>query len=124
MKIKKVKIGIKSTKKALEEFVQAGEAIEQGQKVKPEKGIYFASLSGFRRALTPKRLELLHIIKEKRPSSLQELARISGRNMKNIITDVSLLENLGLIELHRAQKGRKEATPRVGYNRISLEIAV
>jgi predicted transcriptional regulator len=124
MKVKKVRIGIKSTKKALEEFLKEGEAIEQGQKVKPETAIYFASLSVFRMALTPKRLELLHIIKEKRPSSLQELARISGRNMKNIITDVSLLENLGLIDLHRAKNGRKEAAPRVGYNRISLEIAV
>ena len=124
MKIKKVKIGIKSAKKALEEFVQAGEAIEHGKKVKSEKGVYFASLSGFRKALSPKRLELLHLIKEKRPRSLQELSRISGRNMKNVITDVALLENLGLIDLHRAKKGRKEAAPRVGYSRISLEIAV
>lgn len=124
MKVKKVKIGIKSTKKALEEFVRAGEMIMRGKAVKPEKGVYFESLHGFRKALTPKRLELLHIIKERHPRSLQELSRFSGRNMKNIITDVSLLENLGLVDMHRAKKGRKEAVPHVGYSRISLEIAV
>ncbi|MBI5427702.1 MAG: hypothetical protein HZA02_05400 [Nitrospinae bacterium] len=124
MKIKRVKIGIKSVKKALAEFAQAGEAIAQGKTPRPEKGVYFESLSGFRKALTPKRLELLHIIKERCPRSLQELSRISGRNMKNVITDVSLLESLGLVDIRRASKGRKEAAPHVGYSRISLEIAV
>ncbi|MBI5636698.1 MAG: hypothetical protein HZA03_01875 [Nitrospinae bacterium] len=124
MKVKKVRIGIKGAKAALDDFVKAGEAAERGEKVKSEKGVYFESLAGFRKALTPKRLELLHLIREKQPKSLQELSRFSGRNMKNVMTDVSLLENLGLVEMHRAKKGRREAAPQVGYTRISLEIAV
>ena len=64
MRVKKVKIGIKSVKDALADFVKAGEAIERGDKVKKEKGTYFESIEGFRKALTPKRLELLHLVKE------------------------------------------------------------
>jgi predicted transcriptional regulator len=124
MKVKKVRIGIKSVKEALNDFVRAGEAVGRGEKVKSEKGVYFESLAGFRKALTPKRLELLHLIREKHPESLRKLSRLSGRNMKNVVTDVSLLESLGLIEMHRAKKGRREATPQVSYARISLEIAV
>ena len=66
MRIKKVKIGIREVKDVLEDFVKTGEAIERGEKVKREKGLYFESIEGFRKALTTKRLELLHVIKEKK----------------------------------------------------------
>lgn len=124
MKVKNVRVAVRSAKAALDDFVQAGQAIERGEEVKPEREVYFESLAGFRKALTPKRLELLHLIRVKQPKSLQELSRMAGRNMKNIITDVSLLENLGLIEMHRAKKGRKESAPHVGYALINLEITV
>lgn len=124
MKIKKVKIGIKSVKQALADFAQAAKAIERGEKVPLEKGVYFASIAGFRKALTPKRLELLHIIKTKHPKSLQELARLSNRDMKSIVTDVKMLEGLDLIDMKRKKVGRKESMPVVEYDKIELEIAV
>jgi len=124
MKARKVKIGIKKAKSALDEFAQAGDAIARGEKVKPEKKVYFESLAGFRKALTPKRLELLRVIRENHPKSMQELSRLSHRHMKNVLTDVSLLEGLGLVSVRRATKGRKEAAPHVNYARINLEIAV
>ena len=40
MKIKKVKIGIKSVKEVLADFVKTGEAIAKGEKVKKKKGTY------------------------------------------------------------------------------------
>ncbi|MBI5814006.1 MAG: hypothetical protein HZB29_00155 [Nitrospinae bacterium] len=120
----KVEIGIKNTKSALDEFAMAGEAIGRGERVRPEEKVYFESLAGFRKALTPKRLELLRLIRERNPKSMQELSRLSSRHMKNVLTDVSLLEGLGLITVRRATKGRKEAAPHVNYARINLEIAV
>jgi len=124
MKVKKVKIGIKSVKEALADFVKAGEAIERGEKVKKEKGTYFESIEGFRKALTPKRLELLHLIKEKRPQSLQELARLANRDMKSIVTDVEILEELDLIDMRRKKEGRKESVPMVDYDAIEVLVAV
>ena len=124
MKIKRVKIGIKSVKEVLEDFVKTGEAIKRGEIVKKEKGVFFESIEGFRKALTPKRLELLHLIKEKHPESLQELARLTKRDMKSIVTDIKILEDLELIDMKRKKEGRRESVPTVEYDRINLDIAV
>ncbi|MEK6656234.1 MAG: winged helix DNA-binding protein [Nitrospirota bacterium] len=124
MRVKRVKIGIKSVKEVLKDFVKTGEAIERGEKVKKEKGVYFESIEGFRKALTPKRLELLHLIKEKHPKSLQELARLADRDMKSIITDVEILEELDLIDMKRKKEGRRESEPKVSYDAIELLVAV
>ena len=124
MKVKRVKIGIKGVKDVLEDFVKTGAAIERGEQVKKEKGVYFESIVGFRKALTPKRLELLHLIKAKHPKSLQELARMSSRDMKSIVTDIGILEGLDLIDMKRNKEGRRETMPTVGYDKIALEIAV
>jgi predicted transcriptional regulator len=124
MKIKRVKIGIRSAKDVLNDFVAAGEAIENGIEVKREKAIYFESIEGFRKALTPKRLELLHLVREKQPGSVQELSRLAKRDIKNVATDISLLEDLGLIDMKRKKEGRRESKPTVNYNKINLEIAV
>lgn len=121
MRVKKIKIGIKDLKAALNDFVMTGEAIERGGKVKKESGIYFTSFEAFRKALTPKRLELLHIIKTKKPSSINELARIAKRDIKNIAGDVKYLEQMGLIE--KEEKDRK-TKPVMRYDKIALEIAV
>ena len=124
MKTKRIKIGIKNVKEALSDFVKTGEAIERGEQVKTEKGVYFESIKGFRKALTPKRLELLHLIKERNPESLQELARFARRDMKSIVTDINILESLDLVDLKRKNVGRKQSTPTVDYDRIDLQIAV
>ena len=124
MKIKKVQIGIKGIKEALDDFVRTGVAVERGEKVKREVGIYFENIAAFRKALTPKRLELLHLIKTRRPKSLQEIARFARRNVKNIATDIDLLTQLGLIEKVKSGTGRKEIASKVDYDAIELRIAV
>ena len=121
MKIKKIKISIKDLKTALNEFAGRAEAIERGEKVKKETGVYFTSFEAFRKALTPKRLELLHIIKTKNPSSINELARIAKRDVKNIAEDVKYLEQIGLVVKKEADRRTK---PVINYDRIALEIAV
>lgn len=124
MKIKKVQIGIKGIKQALNDFVRVGGAIERGDKIKREVGIYFENIAAFRKALTPKRLELLHLIKTRRPKSLQEIARLARRNVKNISMDIDLLTQLGLIEKVKSGTGRKEIASQVDYDAIELRIAV
>jgi len=124
MRVKRVKIGIKSLEDVLEDTKEAMKKLERGEKVKPEKGLYFESIEGFRKALTPKRLELLHLIREKQPGSIQELTRLSKRDIKSVATDIALLEELGLVDIKRKGVGRRESTLTVNYNKINLEIAV
>ena len=121
MRVKKVKVGIKDIKTSLHDFVRTCEAIDRGEKVKKETGVYFTSFKVFRKALTPKRLELLHIIKAKKPSSINQLASIAKRDIKNVAEDVKHIAQIGLIE---KKKAKREITPSIGYDKILLEIAV
>lgn len=124
MGVKKIKVGIREVKEVLEDFVRAGEAIEEGKEVKKEVGIYFESIEAFRKALTPKRLELIHLIKEHSPQSIHELSKLAERDIKNVADDVELLTNLGLVEVRGRKEGRKEIAPKVKYDAIELRIAV
>lgn len=121
MKVKKIKVGVKDLKSVLDSFAKTGETIERGGKVAEEKATYFTSFEAFRKALTPKRLELLHIIKAQKPSSINELARFANRDVKNIADDVNYLERIGLIQ--KKETARK-TTPVISYDKITLEIAV
>ncbi|OGP65379.1 MAG: hypothetical protein A3K22_04470 [Deltaproteobacteria bacterium RBG_16_42_7] len=121
MKVKRVKIGIKSAKEVLEDFARTAEAIERGEKVKKRAGVYFTSLEAFRKAVTPKRLELLHTIKTKKPHSINHLARIAKRAVKNVADDIKYLAQIGLIE---KQETTRETRPLVEYDEIELKIAV
>lgn len=89
-----------------------------------KKAVYFKSIEGFRKALTVKRLELLHIIKEKHPESINELARFVGRDIKSIATDVKILQSLDLIDMKKTAGSGNKSMPTVEYGKIGLEIAV
>lgn len=121
MKVRRIQLGIKGMSSIMEDFVKAGESLERGEKVKRETGTYFTSLEAFRKALTPKRMELLPIVKTSRPSSLNELARMAKRDIKNVANDVKFLEQIGLIE---RKTTRTETAPVVPYEKLMLEIAV
>jgi predicted transcriptional regulator len=124
MRIKRVKIGIKSLKDALEDFARTAEMIEKGGKPKKSRGIYFENLNTFRRILTAKRLEMLHTIKKERPSSVYELARMLGRDMKNVTQDLEYLKEVGLVDVKRTGEKRERIIPEVNYDKIDLEIAI
>ena len=124
MKIKKVKIGIKGLKEVLEDFAETAEAIERGEKVKKRRGVYFENLEAFRRALTEKRLEVLHVIKRECPSSVYELAKILKRDAKNVTQDLEYLKQIGLVEIKRTKEKKKRTIPEVKYDEIELKIAV
>ena len=121
MKIKRVKIGIKTTKEFLDEARDVMEKAIKGEKVHKTTGIYFENLSDMRKVLTEKRLEALKTIKDKHPESIYRLAKMLHRDIKNVIQDVEYLHNLGLVELKETEK---KTTPTVNYEKILLEIAV
>ena len=121
MKVKRIKVGIKDLRTALSDFAEKAKAIERGEKVRKETGLYFTSFEAFRKALTPKRLELLHVIKTRKPASINELARMAKRDVKNVADDVGYLERIGLIEKKETDH---KITPVITYDKIALEIAV
>ena len=88
------------------------------------EAVYFESIDALRAVLTDKRLELLKAIKENRPNSIYELAKIVGRDIKNVNEDVRLLADLGFVKLEKRKTDRKRTVPTVDYSSIMLEIAL
>ena len=124
MRIRKVRVGIKDFPTALNEFVEIGKAVEDGRPVTTEKGVYFTSVEAFRKAITPRRLELLKAIKTEKPSSVRQLSKIAKRDLKNVSTDIRFLEQVGLVDIKKNGATQKEITPLVSYDKILVEIAV
>jgi predicted transcriptional regulator len=122
MKVKKVKVGIRSADAVLREAAETMRSVAAGKKVRP-KGhrLFFTSPEALRRFLTPKRLELIRLIRKRRPSSINELAALARRDFKRVYEDVTSLAEAGLVDLAK-DHGRKKA-PRVA-DELRLEIVV
>lgn len=124
MKVKNVKVGIKSLEQSLREFADTWRKLEKGERVNKHEAIYFESMDSLRSVLTDKRLELLKVIRQRKPNSIYELAKIVGRDIKNVNEDIKLLADLGFVKLEKTYKGRKRAVPTVDYSKITLEISL
>ena len=65
-------------------------------------------------------LELMHLIKNKKPKSVSELAKLLNKKTSTISNKVNLLEKEGLIELKNGTKNRK--IPTFNYDKIEIPI--
>ena len=124
MKVKKIDIGIKNLRESLQDFAATWKRLEGGRKVKKEEAIYFDSIDTMRAVLTNNRLLVLRTIKERSPNSVYELAKILGRDLKNVNQDLKLLAEMGLVVLEKREDDKKRVVPHVDYNKILLEIPV
>ena len=124
MKVKNIKIAIKSDKELFNEIKEVWNKLEKGEKVKKHEGISFANLDVMRKVLTEERLRILKVIRKEHPTSIYELAKILERDIKNTFDDVQYLAEVGLVELKKSKVGREKITPLVNYDKILLEIPV
>ena len=117
MKTKKVVLIVESTKQS---FDRAFSTIAKpSKKFAGMAVISFPDFETLGRVITGARIELISIIRSKKPSSIQELARFVDRDFKNVYQDVKLLAQFGLIEL-KEQGPRKAATPTAKYSELVL----
>src|SRR6266850_2311596 len=96
---KTLRIKIKSVGEALEEFSSVFKAVQSGRHVTRRQGVYFTSIEAARNLLTPNRLALLRAVRSKHPGSIYELAKVVGRDLKNVQDDLRLLEWYGLVRM-------------------------
>ena len=121
MKIKRVKIEIKSLNDALKETGEVFEKLSKGKHVQKRTAIYFSNLKEMRKVLTEKRLELLKVIKDEKPALVYELAKITHRDLKNVLQDLTYLKQLGLVDITTT---RDKKVPEVSYDKIAFEVAI
>lgn len=97
-------------------------AVARGDRriVPGEPKIWFTSTESFARILSAGNRELLRIIAEKKPESLDALARLTGRAKSNLSRTLRTMEGYGLIRLDRGERGR--ITPTVVYDRVELDL--
>lgn len=88
------------------ESLAAAKAFDQGKRVKPILGTYFESMQAVRKFLTDKRLEVWRTIRDQKPGSITELAKLLKRDFKSIHSDVNLLASIGLVKLKKS-KGQR-----------------
>jgi predicted transcriptional regulator len=119
-------IRIKSVSAALEGFRAAFKGVEAGRRINRQEGVYFTSIEAARNLLTPRRLALLRAVRSGRPGSIYELAKMVGRDQKNVQDDLRLLENYGLIRMTEAVRSgkRRVRVPQAPFDQIELKIAI
>jgi predicted transcriptional regulator len=117
MKNKKVLLTVEPTGRAIDRGFS-----ELNRPSKKYRGVTIISFPDFEtlgRVISGTRLELLSVIRKRKPSSIQELARMIKRDFKNVHQDVKLLAEFGLIELKDAGP-RRSAEPQAKYSEIIL----
>lgn len=116
--MKTLKIGIKS----YEDMKAYTMAIAKGEyKRKPgEPKIWFTSMQSFARVLSERNRELLALIAEQKPESLQELEDLTGRKVSNLSRTLRKMEQYGIVELKRGRQGRIK--PRFPYSGFQLNM--
>jgi predicted transcriptional regulator len=85
-----------------------------------EPRVWFPSTESFAKLLSANNRDLLRVIAEKAPDSLEELARLTGRRKPNLSRTLKSMANYGLVKLERGPRGR--IAPKVVHDRIELEL--
>ena len=113
---KTLSIGISTLPDALDRF-EAAWHLATGRGSPPVlQRLGFADLPLLLKTLSPARWQLLSTLRAQGPTSVRALAKLLGRDYKNVHTDVAQLAQLGLIE--RAGKWRV----RVPWDAVRAEL--
>ena len=81
-------------------------AIAKGE-YKPRRGepkVWFTSMKSLAEVLSDKNRALLNVIADSKPDSLQDLAKLTGRQASNLSRTLKTLESYGFVELKQDNK--------------------
>lgn len=125
MKIKHIILKVKTIDEMAADFKQTWKEAGKGKSVREAaETICFDSVEDMQKFLSPERIRLLRMVHEKNPKSIYELAKLLGRDRKNVTEDIKMLEAVGLIERKAAKGGKEKVGLVVDYDRIQMDIAV
>lgn len=113
-----LKVGIAN----FEEMKERTLAVARGDRriVPDEPKVWFTSTESFAKVLSAGNRELLRVIAERAPESLDELARLTGRAKSNLSRTLKTMASYGLVRLERGTHGR--IVPKVTHDRVELDL--
>uniref|UniRef100_E6VP47 Uncharacterized protein n=1 Tax=Rhodopseudomonas palustris (strain DX-1) TaxID=652103 RepID=E6VP47_RHOPX len=88
---------------------------------KPAAGdpkVWFTSTESFAKVLSAGNRELLRIIIEQAPGSVEELSQMTGRAKSNLSRTLKTMANYGLVRMEKGQGLR--LVPKVEHDRVEL----
>lgn len=97
-------------------------AVARGDRPAPRgaRGTSYDTIDAYTRLLTRDNRTLLRLIRDKRPQSVAELVRLSGRAQPNVTRTLKKLSDAGLVGLVR--RGKVHKAPVVKVRAIRVEI--
>ncbi len=94
---------------------------EHGEKIK--MAAHLIQISRAKQLLNKEKIKIIYAIKEKKPKSIYELAKVLGRNFKAVRQDLRLLESLEIITMkHERVKNRLCSKPILNLDKIVFSI--
>ena len=88
-----------------------------------KKGYDFSGISALRQMFSNERARLLRTIKNQKPESIYQLAKMLGRDFKSVRQDINLLEKFGFIELDAKAKGNRDTLkPLLAVDKVVITI--
>jgi predicted transcriptional regulator len=96
-KQRRIRVHVEGLEASGRRFVDAWRRAERGERFH-EEHLSFESLEGLLATLSPKRIELIRLVRRRPHLSIAALARELGRDYKRVHGDVRALEMAGLLE--------------------------
>lgn len=114
---RKLEVKVSSLKQTGKDFIRAWHLAESDENVEQKEILSFESLPDLLKTLTPKRLELLKMLRSKGATSIRSLSKLLDRDYHNVHTDIRTLENCGLIR-------KKEDKPYVPWSELVVSLSL
>lgn len=114
-----LKIGIADTEEMKARTLRIARGEEQPSPDDPK--VWFISTESFSKVLSAPNREMLRLIAEQEPDSLDALAELTGRAKSNLSRTLKAMVGYGLIRMERS--GKKLA-PKLVHDRVVLELAL
>ncbi len=93
-----IHIGVEDANRGFKRFAETWRKAEAGNVEQPEIHLNFEDFAMLASILTPKRLELMKILRQHGPLSVRALSKQLKRDYKNVHVDVSALEKADLVQ--------------------------
>ena len=127
MKLHRFKIKVMNIDDAGKDFVKAWKEVSRRQTRADQYDLILGvpDITWLGRILSPERIRMIQTIRDHRPQSLRQLAKLLNRAQQNVQKEAQELAELGILELKSVKKkGQKRASIQPLYNWDGFDIAV
>ena len=116
---KVIKVGIMSREDYKKRTIEIARGEHKPKKSEPK--IWFESLQSMAQVLSKENQQLLSIIKEQKPTSLKDLAAVTGRKRSNLSRTLKTMSRYGIVDL---VKQKRSVMPIVKATHFKVEFGL